>query len=254
MSSKQTGNQHKRRQQVKGSTTLVTKDLRKQMLSEALTSKGTMITRRKVVETKEKISEMSSRTLRMMQRANMKRSSIGNTVEDERSYTGQMVDSRDNLVVGTVENAPEESENMKSTEAPSNESKQMNRVKRNASQAALQAIGKIARFEQMTNNNKSLSNSSLSKMHRGISDKESACLSFFQESKATKMVSTNDVSNLYNISVPVPKLPSMINGKVQLNEEDNDVLTEYSYINNTFDCIDINSLPRFTEMTSKSHN
>ena len=40
-----------------------------------------------------------------------------------------------------------------------------------------------------------------------------------------EQIECNDISKLYNITVPVPKLPSMINGKVQINEEDNDVRT-----------------------------
>ena len=55
--------------------------------------------------------------------------------------------------------------------------------------------------------------------------------------------------------IKVPNLPTMIGGKANINEEGDDVLTEYSYINNTFDCIDNDLTEKSrTKTNGKSHN
>ena len=207
-------------------------DIRKSLLLDTIEDQSRRITRQKVSHAKEKISRLSARELRMIQRN--ENNAATSTVTNDSTKNKYNDEELDSVVPTVVETPTKESINLPSSPSQSKSvTNPPTRQIRHASKAALEAIGKIARFEralkeklsdtlELDENSISLSCSSGNNGSAYISRKSSA----MQTNNTTN--STNDIENTFEITKP--QLPDMIKNHL-FGLVDDDTITEQSYTN-----------------------
>ena len=130
-------------------------DARKELLLDTVEDQSRRITRQKVSHAKEKISKLSARDVRMIQRN--KNNAATSTVTNDKQKNKYNDEELDSVVPAVVVETPtKESTNLLSSPSQSKSAvtNPPTRQIRHASKAALEAIGKIARFERALNKEK----------------------------------------------------------------------------------------------------
>ena len=122
-------------------------DIRKSLLLDTIEDQSRRITRQKVSDAKEKISRLSARELRMIQQN--ENNAATSTVTNDPTKNEYNDEELDSVVPTVVETPTKESINLPSSPSQSKSvTNPPTRQIRHASKAALEAIGKIARFER----------------------------------------------------------------------------------------------------------
>ena len=247
-------------------------DARKQLLLDSVKGQR-RITRQNVSNTKQKISQMSDRELRMIQRR--KRTSTPspskhstNIATDGSTGTVDKTDNADEIVPSPVE-SPKTNDKPSFSSRQSNETTSNNvasKKVRHASKAALEAIGKIARFERMKEK------SAVPNILDEISIDSEFSVSVYRppppsqhstvETNKSTIFSDDDTNKSPVLQqIAIPELPKMLTTKVSMDHfVDDDTITEISGMQsnenpeNSFLNIDTNSTNKTILHSEKDNN